>query len=283
VGAATTLPIHYHEGAFLNLIQDGADPRVIPLAGSIAVRQGNKWYAADDAGVFRYEVLPDKIIYPTTHVDLDTAWIEDTHGISALVPQAVEHHVNVVVGCGDSEGKMAAAYDLAKQGIDVIFPGDRYEDELLGYTAKGTLLGGAPVRAEARRVIVGDQPVTFSVAEPIIVEDSKALFPLQYYDAPARYFRKLSAAVPLPLTYVEVDNVDQIDRILQAARTKKSSVVAVRVFTESEYGRLREWLLASARNRAILFHSALYPFAQKLFTEFREQVTFGDLHPQFIH
>lgn len=282
-GEASVIPIHYHEGAFLNLISDGVPAHIIPLAGSFAVREGNKWYAADDAGVFRYEILPDKIIYPTTHVDRDTAFIEDTHGISALVPQAIEQHVDVVVGCGDSVGKMAAAYDLAVKGVNVIFPGDRYEDELLGYTAKGTLIGGAPVRTEAKKVIVGDQPVEFSATEPIVVEDSKALFPLQYYDAPARYFRRLNTALKLPVTYVEVDNADQIERVLQTARAKKASAVAVRVFTEGEYMHLREWLQASARNRAILFHSGLYPFAQKLFGEFREQVTFGDLHPEFIH
>jgi hypothetical protein len=281
-GNTPTIPINYHEGALLIQIRAAANPAIIPLPGSIAVRRADKWYAADEDGVFRFEVLPDKIMYPTTHVDRDTAWIEDTHGVSALVPAAMEQKVNVVVGCGDSDGKMAAALHLAERGVDVFFPGDRYEDELLGYSAKGTLIGGAPVRAEQGRAIIGDQPVEFSMTEPIVAEDSIAPFPLQYYDAPARYFRRFSQAVPLRTTYVKVDNSNQLYKVLQAAREQKSSAVAVRIFTDVESAQLTDWLRASPRNRAILFHSALYPYAQKLFSEFRQQVTFGDLHPQFL-
>jgi len=51
--------------------------------------------------------------------------------------------------------------------------------------------------------------------------------------------------------------------------------VAVRVATQDEDTRLREWLLKSPDHRAILFHSGLYPFAQKLFEDFPTQVTFG--------
>jgi hypothetical protein len=281
-GGTPALPISYHEGALLNQIRAAVNALIIPLPGSIAVRLADKWYAADEDGVFRFEVLPDKIIYPTTHVDRDTAWIEDTHGVSALVPAAVEHNVTLVVGCGDSDGKMAAALHLAKRGVNVFFPGDRYQDELLGYSAKGTLIGGAPVRTEQGRAIIGDQPVEFSLSEPIIVEDSIAPFPLQYYDAPARYFRRFSQTAPLRVTYVQVDNTNQLYKVLQAARDKKSSAIAVRIFTDVEYAQLADWLRASPRNRAILFHSALYPHAQKLFSEFRQQLTFGDLHPEFL-
>jgi len=58
-------------------------------------------------------------------------------------------------------------------------------------------------------------------------------------------------------------------------------VVAVRVATEPEYKDLKDWLQASAQHRAILFHSGLYPYAQPLFSEFPQRVTFGDLHPRF--
>src|SRR5438876_8888893 len=60
-----------------------------------------------------------------------------------------------------------------------------------------------------------------------------------------------------------------------------TSAVAVRVATQDEDTSLREWLLKSPDHRAILFHSGLYPFAQKLFEDFPTQVTFGDLHPKF--
>jgi hypothetical protein len=84
------------------------------------------------------------------------------------------------------------------------------------------------------------------------------------------------------VTYVQVDNTNQLYKVLQAARDKKSSAIAVRIFTDVEYAQLADWLRASPRNRAILFHSALYPHAQKLFSEFRQQLTFGDLHPEFL-
>ena len=176
---------------------------------------------------------------------------------------------------------MQAALYLAERGVNVIFPGDRYQDELLGYEAPGVLLGTAPVRAESGKAIVGDQPIGFSVTEPIVVEDTIAPFPLQYYDAPARYFRALSKAVPLHVTYIRVETGDQINRILDEADRQRSNAVGVRIVSEFEYLRLKGWLLASPQHRAILFHSGLYPHAQKLFAEFRSQVTFGDLKPQF--
>jgi hypothetical protein len=143
------------------------------------------------------------------------------------------------------------------------------------------LLGGAPVRGEGGKAIVGDQPIKFSVSEPIVAQDTIAPFPLQYYDAPARYFRALSKAVPLKVTYVRVETSDQISRILDAADQQKSTAIGVRVTTEYEYMRLKGWLMAAPQHRAILFHSGLYPYAQKLFSEFRQQVTFGDLKPKF--
>ena len=54
-----------------------------------------------------------------------------------------------------------------------------------------------------------------------------------------------------------------------------------RIATRPEYQALRDWLAQSIHNRAILFHSGLYPHAQELFELYPEQVTFGDLHPTF--
>jgi hypothetical protein len=53
------------------------------------------------------------------------------------------------------------------------------------------------------------------------------------------------------------------------------------VMTGVEDERLRVWLKGAAQRRAVLFHSALYPYAQGLFRDFPRQVTFGDLHPRF--
>jgi hypothetical protein len=273
--------LDYHEGALVKRIAETIPVEVYPLSGSLAARQGDKWYGLDDRGVFRFEILGDKMQYPTTHAAGRFGWIEDTHGISALVPQALERHVQVVVGCGDSVGKAKAEFYLAQRGVNVLFPGDRYEDLLLGYQAPGVLLGTAPVKKIGDKVVVGNQPVKFSLSELIVVEDTKQLYPIQYYDAPARYFRRLHQFVPLKLDYVEVDALNQIGRVLDRAQQRRATAVAVRVAAEPEYKELKNWLLASPAHRAILFHSGLYPYAQPLFSEFPRQVTFGDLHPHF--
>ncbi len=273
--------LDYHEGALVRRIAAAAPVEIDPLFGSVTAKQGDKWYGMDDTGVFRFEILNDKMQYPTTHAAGRYGWIEDTHGISALVPQAIERHAQVVVGCGDSVGKAKAEFYLAEKGINVLFPGDRYEDLLLGYQAPGVLMGTAPVRKVGNNALVGGQPVKFALTEPIVVEDTKALFPVQYYDAPARYFRRLHQFVPLNLDFVEVDAANQIGRVLERASQRRATAVAVRVATEPEYKELKAWLQSSAQHRAILFHSGLYPYAQPLFSEFGQQVTFGDLHPRF--
>jgi hypothetical protein len=51
--------------------------------------------------------------------------------------------------------------------------------------------------------------------------------------------------------------------------------------TQADNNKLAAWLKRSPARRAVLFHSGLYPFAQPLFQEFPQQVTFGDLHPRF--
>ena len=76
---------------------------------------------------------------------------------------------------------------------------------------------------------------------------------------------------------MNVNDENQLNKVLDRA----ASVVAVRIATEKEDGLLRWWLLKSPHNRAILFHSGLYPFAQDLFRDFPNQVTFGDLRPRF--
>ena len=281
----------HHEGALVEEIQKRVNVNVTPLFGTLIARnpdapdpdEEGQWYAPDEKGVFRFKVLIDKVEYPTTHVSGNVGWITDTHGISAIVSQALEYRSQLVIGCGDYEGKMKAAYYLAQQGVNVTFPGDRFEDMLIGYKGKGTLIGTAPVhRVEGVQrtgpgFVIGLQPVRFSLSELIIAEDTAARYPTQYYDAPARYFRQLTRSVPLKVKYVAVDDENQLDRILNAA----ASVVAVRIRTDKEDAMLRQWLLKSPHNRAVLFHSGLYPWAQGLFADFPSQVTFGDLHPRF--
>jgi hypothetical protein len=271
----------WHEGALIGRIAAASSVDVYPLTGTLIAKQGDKWYAPDENGVFRFEVLDDKVEYPTSHVAGRFGILEDTHGVSALVSQAVRRGVHVVVACGDSDGKAKAAYYLSQQGVSVIMPGDRYADELLGYQGKGVLVGTAPVRQESGKAVVGGQPVKFALSETIVVEDTKKRFPLQYYDAGARYFRRLAKSVPLQLEYVLVDDQNQIDRVLGRADQLRATAVAVRVLTQQEHDKLAAWLKQSSERRAILFHSGLYQFAQPLFQDFPQQVTFGDLRPRF--
>src|SRR5947207_2874475 len=160
----------YHEGAFVHKIAEFANIEITPLAGTLIAKKGEQWYGPDEKGIFRFEVLPDKVTYPTTHVAGDMGWIEDTHGISAVVSQALEFNSQVVVGCGDSEGKAEAAFYLAQKGLDVVMPGDRYTNLLLGYNAKGVLIGTAPVKLRKGTAVSGHQPVQFRLNEPMPVE-----------------------------------------------------------------------------------------------------------------
>lgn len=72
------------------------------------------------------------------------------------------------------------------------------------YQAKGFLIGTAPVKKVGNKVVIGDQPVRFSLKELITAQDTKALFAIQYYDAAAWYFRRLSQLAPVSVQYVEV-------------------------------------------------------------------------------
>lgn len=274
--------LDYHEGAVLKRLINLTPIEIYPLAGTVVAKAGEKWIAPDETGVFRFEVLTDKLMYPTSHASGSLAWVVDTHGISLLVSQAVDKQLPLVVGCGDSEGKMEAAFYLAQKGVNVAFPGDRYQDLLLGYQAKGTLIGTAPVKKVDNKVFIGLQPVRFSLSETIVAQDTKAPFPVQYYDAPARYFRRLSQLAPINVQYVEVDSPNQVGKVLAKVREIGSKAVGVRIATRQEYQALRDWLAQSIQNRAVLFHSGLYPHAQELFDLYPEQVTFGDLHPTFL-
>ncbi|HUS18817.1 MAG TPA: hypothetical protein VMZ25_04160 [Terriglobales bacterium] len=273
--------LSYHEGAILKAVAEKSAVEVYPLTGTLIAKINGQWFAPDEDGRFRFNILGDKVQYPTTHERGDLAWIEDTHGVSALVEQAVERKMQMVVACGDSEGKAEAADYLSHKGIHVVFPGDRYQDLLLGYTGPGVLIGTAPVKESQGKTVIGGQPIRFALKETIVVEDTTRPFPMQYYDSAARYFRRLSGFVPLHAAYVLVEGPDEMNKVLDRARKLNATAVAVRVTTLNEAVQLRAWLEKSSSNRAILFHSGLYPYAQPLFRDFTRQVTFGDLRPRF--
>jgi hypothetical protein len=78
----------------------------------------------------------------------------------------------------------------------VYFPCDRYVGSLLGTKGEERLIGSAPVRAERGTAVIGDRPLRFSVSETLVVEDAHLPGPLQYYDAPGRYFHRLAESLP---------------------------------------------------------------------------------------
>jgi len=272
----------YHEGARLRDLLAAVDARVEALPGTIAVRRGGTWYAPDEEGVFRFEVLPDKIQYPTTRIAGDLALLLDTHGISSLVQSAVGREAALVVGCGDHPAKMQAAYHLARRGTDVYFPCDRFVSEVIGYEAPGVLVGSAPIRKEGERAVIGGVPVTFRLDETIVVENADLRGRFQYYDAPARYFRALGALAPLKLEWVSIEAPGQSARVVQRARDLDATAIAVRVQTREDYEPVRDWLVERAANRAVLFHTAPYSDGYRLFSEFPGRTTFGDPRPRFL-
>jgi len=274
--------IGWHEGARLRDVLAAVPARIVPLPGTLVARQGERWLAADENGVFRFEVLPDKVEYPTTRATGDVALLVDTHGLSSLAGSALQAEVRMVVGCCDTPYKAQAAAWLAARGVDVYFPCDRYVGSLLGYEGRGTLIGSAPVRAEPGVAVIGDRPLRFSVAETIVVEDAQLPGPLQYYDAPGKYFHRLEVDLPLKAEYVRVTGAGQASSIVARAEELGAGAIAVRVWKEEDAAPVRAWLRGDRGRRAVLFHSAPYPAGEALFEEFPGQTTFGDPRPRFL-
>ncbi len=177
------------EGARMQDLMQAAAIEAYPVRGVLAVRRDDAWYVADELGTFRFEVLLDKVQYASTRIYGSLALLLDTHGIAVLQRAAVLGHADLVVGCGDHPSKMQAAYRLARQGIPVWFPTDRFAGDVLGHDAGATLLGSAPVRRQGSGAIIGDTPVEFRLAEKLIVQDSDARGNARYYDSASRYFR----------------------------------------------------------------------------------------------
>lgn len=271
--------VDWHEGARLRDLMASTTVDVHPVRGTLVIRNGDRWLAPDDGGIFRFEVLPDKLQYPSTRVHGDVALLVDTHGVSSVAEAALRSKADLVVACGDTPAKMEAAYRLASEGVPVWFPCDRFVGELLFHDARSVLLGSAPVRAVEGGAIVGDTPVAFRLDERIIVEDSTVRGASQYHDAAARYFRRLSRRVPLRLDYRMVRGPGESATLVDRARATGATAIALRVATPEDAAPVRAWLAESPSHRAVLFHSAPYPAGIALFRDFPGQTTFGDPRP----
>lgn len=275
--------VDWHEGHQLKKLIDHTSSSLVPLGRGLAAREGERWYGADEAGSFRFEILQDKTQYPTTRHGAGLALLADTHGFSALVSSALAANVDMAVACGDSEGKMHAALHLASKGVDAYFPCDRFVGLILGYEGPGTLIGSAPIRLEAGgRATIGDRPITIWRDEKAVVEDAPGVGEVRYCDAPRRYFERLAKAFPLELDVVAVERVGQASRVVQRAFETGARLIGVRVANEEDARPVLDWLAASSRNRALLFHSAAYPAGRRVFETFPTRTSFGDPRPRFV-
>ncbi|MBR9691535.1 DUF2238 domain-containing protein [Candidatus Woesearchaeota archaeon] len=275
--------IGWHEGARIKELSS-VNLTHKTASGTIAIKIKDKWYAPDENGIFRFEILEDKILYPTTRfLKPDIAVIIDTHGISSIVEQAIRYNATTVIGCCDYPAKISAAQYLSEKGINVICLTDRFLPQALFQA--NNILGSPPIRKRPFSFIIGDHPLTISRYEKIIVmylSPKSEIYGLQYYDTPSRYFKELKKAIDLNVKHIQITDFNQMDKIIQAANSDHANIIAVRVFNSDDYNKVSEWLAFSKQHKAILFHSASYPYGYKLFKEFPDQTTFDDPSPIII-
>jgi hypothetical protein len=273
-------PVPWHEGEKIKEILAAADAEVSIVWGTRAKKIGNKWYAPDAEGIYRFRISEDKIYNSPTNLIIDeqTLFINDTHGINTIAWDSLD--ADLVFGCGDLDGKVEAAYYLANKGVNVYMPTDRVIATLIGVKTKGTIIGSAPVKKTRDGAIIGDQPISIDVNEPIVVTNATGGFPLLYYEAPYLYFKELEKYIgrSLKIIPVEIDEYGRADKIIERAQRSKARVIGTRVVSKKEYKSVSRWLIADKSHRAILFHSAVYPEGYKLFFEFPKQTTFGDIN-----
>ena len=274
--------VRSHEGEKAEEILRLSDATVIPVWGTKVKKIGDDWYAPDAEGIYRFALSEDKVEnFPSTIlIDDRTAIVNDTHGISAIAWDSTD--ADLAIGCGDHPGKIEAAYYLADRGVNVYVPTDRFLSMLIGTHTKGLVIGSAPVKEGSDGAIVGDQPISIDVNEPIVVSTAHAHYPLQYYDTPNRYFQALQEYIGkrLKITAVEVKKYGHATNVVDVAREKGVRVLGIRVKSKEEHDAVAAWLRGNKRRRAVLFHTAVYPDGYKLFFEFPQQTNFGDVHPR---
>lgn len=273
--------IGWHEGGRMKELADaGITPAV--AYGTLAARLRDRWFASDENGVFSFEVPLDKVLYPTTRfLRDDLAVLMDTHGVNMLVEQAIRNKADAVLSDCDHPGKVKAAAYLSAHGIPVACFPDKYGYLALGHDLR--LVGSPPLKHVDGSIVLGGQPVEILLNETIVVMNATDRpYALWYYQTPANYFSALQDAMPsLRVAYVQVDDFNQMSRVVARAQQLKAGVIAARVFNSDDYETLKRWLSASLKHRAILFHSASYPYGYLLLKEFPDQTSFDDPNPRF--
>ncbi|MCX7975273.1 MAG: tetratricopeptide repeat protein [Candidatus Aminicenantes bacterium] len=273
--------VPWHEGARIKELIDYAQVKVYPIWGTRVKKFGETWYAPDEKGLFRFPLSEEKVyFYPTNFIlDAENVIINDTHGINVLTWEA--DGADLVVGCGDHQGKVEAAYYLALKGINVYMPADKALAYLIGAKTKGKIIGSAPIKKVEKGAIIGHQPISIDVSEPIVVSLGEPEKDLHYYDAPFNYFKALEdyLGVALRLIPVKITAESGAEGVVLKARQLGAKVIGIRIRSRQEHDALAAWLKEDKDRRAILFHTAIYEEGYRLFFEFPEQTSFGDIYP----
>jgi hypothetical protein len=274
--------IGWHEGGRITKYIESTNLTHKTAVGTVVRKINGTWYAPNEKGVFMFEVPIDKVQYPTTRFyNENLALIIDTHGVNMLVKQAIEQNASVVMGCCDHPGKIAAALYLNSKGIKVICNTDKYLPLAIGQT--NTTLGSVPFYESGDKIQFGAQTVEINVKEKIVVMNATDSYGLSYYSTPSLYFSTLQrkTTLPLDLIYVTISDYEQMNTVVNVAMQEGASVIAARVYDQSDYLALSKWLDSSQTNRVILFHSEPYPYGYKLLREYTFQVSFDDPKPIF--
>lgn len=273
--------VGWHEGGRVKELATAGIPYRV-ATGTLVARNRDRWFAIDDKGVFRFEVPLDKVLYPTTRfLRDDLAVIVDTHGVNMLVEQAVRHNASLVLSDCDHPGKVGAAAYLSEKGIRVACFPDKFVFQALGNGL--SLVGSPPMRVSDSKAELGFQPVTiFSNEKAVVMNSTNQPYALWYYQTPASYFSTLAQSFPLNITFVTITGFGQMEKVVSTARQQNAKVIGVRVFDSQDYYAVKNWLEESQDHRAVLFHSASYPFGYKILKEFPEQTTFDDPNPVFV-
>jgi hypothetical protein len=267
--------IGWHEGGRLHDM--GISP--VRAVGTIVQLIDGKWYAFNSDGSVRFEVPLDKVRYPTTRfLRPDCALVVDTHGVNMLVEQAEVSNASIVVGCCDHPGKIVAAKYLSDRNVSVICFTDKYLPLLFNQDAR--VLGSPPITNLSGTIVIGDRPLRVTSSDVILAMNvSSEVYATSYYGTPAFYFQQLHRAYPrFKPYYYTITDFGQMDSFIAAARQINATVIGIRVFSSDDYRHAKRWLSDDTNHRAVMFHSAAYPYGVLLMREFPEQTTFDDVN-----
>lgn len=272
--------IGWHEGARIREFKE-INLTHKPAVGTLIAKYDGRWFAVDDNGIFRFEVPIDKISYPTTRfLRPDLAVAIDTHGMNMMVEQAIRNNATAVIACCDHPGKIYAAEYLSDRNITSICYPDKYLFLALGHDINA--LGSPPQEKINDTFALGNRPINITLQDRIVaVNSTDDSYALWYYQTPTSYFSTLSQFIPLNITYVAMNQFEQMNKAVDTAHNINATIIATRIFNKDDYTQIKNWLYENSTHKAILFHSAPYPYGQLLFKEFANQTSFDDPNPIF--